>query len=82
MGGGLVTSWIKGPAGKTFKGLVDEMVAGPGEGYLCKILNLGECQTHVRPRYDRFPVNDYISPFYPAIQRLQRLLVAEVRVLS
>ncbi|MBN1904686.1 MAG: radical SAM protein, partial [Deltaproteobacteria bacterium] len=63
MGGGLVTSWIKGPGwNNPFKGLVDEMVAGPGEGYLQSLLHVKDCATHVRPRYDLFPVNEYLSP--------------------
>ncbi|NLD35862.1 MAG: radical SAM protein [Desulfatiglans sp.] len=63
MGGGLITSWMKGPGWRNpFKGLVDEMVAGPGEGYLRGLLNMGISSTHVRPSYDHFSANDYLSP--------------------
>jgi radical SAM superfamily enzyme YgiQ (UPF0313 family) len=63
IGGGLVTSWIKGPGSKNpFKGIVDEMVAGPGEGHLQTLLKIKDCTTHVRPRYDLFSVNEYLSP--------------------
>ena len=63
LGGGLVTSWIKRPGWKNpFAGLVDDMVAGPGEGYIRKLLNIEKCATHARPRYDLFPVNDYLAP--------------------
>jgi radical SAM superfamily enzyme YgiQ (UPF0313 family) len=63
MGGGLVTSWIKGPGwNNPFKGLVDEMVAGPGEGYLRDLLNIDTYPIHISPRYNIFPVNEYLSP--------------------
>ncbi|NLA74567.1 MAG: radical SAM protein, partial [Deltaproteobacteria bacterium] len=63
MGGGLVTSWIKGPGWKnSFKGLVDEMVTGPGEEYLRDLLNIRERAAHVRPQYDLSPGDQYISP--------------------
>ncbi len=64
LGGGLVTSWMKGPAWKNpFSGLVDEMVAGPGERYIRNLAGICECAAdHIRPRYDLFPVNDYLSP--------------------
>jgi len=45
-----------------FTGLVDDMVAGPGEEYIQELLGINDCPTHVRPRYDLFPVNDYLSP--------------------
>ena len=63
LGGGLVTSWMKRPGWENpFAGLVDDMVAGPGEEYIQKLLNIGECSAHVRPAYDLFPVNNYLSP--------------------
>ena len=63
LGGGLVTSWMKRPGWKNpFTGLVDDMVAGPGEGYIRKLLNIEACATHAGPRYDLFPVSDYLAP--------------------
>lgn len=63
LGGGLVTSWVKKPEWENpFAGLVDDMVAGPGEGYIRKLLGIKDSSTHVTPRYDLFPVNDYLSP--------------------
>lgn len=63
LGGGLVSSWMKKPEWKNpFTDLVDDMVAGPGEGYIQDLLGIRESTTHVRPRYDLFPVNDYLSP--------------------
>ena len=63
LGGGLVTSWMKRPEWKNpFSGLVDEMVAGPGEAHIRQMLGLKESLSHVRPRYDIFPVRDYLSP--------------------
>jgi radical SAM superfamily enzyme YgiQ (UPF0313 family) len=63
LGGGLVTSWMKMPGWKNpFAGLVDEMVAGPGEGYIRELLGIKERKTHIRPRYDLFPIDKYLSP--------------------
>jgi len=63
LGGGLVTSWMKIPGWKNpFAGLVDDMVAGPGEGYIRSLTGIAGLPSHVKPRYDLFPVNDYMSP--------------------
>ena len=63
LGGGLVTSWMKKPDWKNpFTDIVDDMVAGPGEGYIRDLLGIQDSKTHVMPRYDLFPVNDYLSP--------------------
>ena len=41
LGGGLVSSWMKGPGWKNpFSGLVDHLVAGPGEMPLLDILGV------------------------------------------
>jgi hypothetical protein len=41
LGGGLVTSWMRRPGwNNPFKGLVDEMICGPGEGPLLQLLGL------------------------------------------
>jgi len=44
LGGGLVTSWLSNPGWRNpFDGLVDNMVAGPGEDPLLDILGLPTC---------------------------------------
>ncbi|MBN1626611.1 MAG: radical SAM protein [Deltaproteobacteria bacterium] len=63
LGGGLVTSWIKRPGWKNpFSGLVDEMVAGPGEEYIRGLLGIDGKDGHCRPVYDQFRLKDYLSP--------------------
>lgn len=63
LGGGLVTSWLKSPGWKNpFSGLVDDMVAGPGEGYLHKLMGIDDCAERIRPRYDQFNLASYMSP--------------------
>ncbi len=72
LGGGLVTSWMKRPHWQNpFKGLVDHLVAGPGEVPLlsligekglkgCRKRRVGE--DHERPNYDSLPMKDYFAP--------------------
>jgi hypothetical protein len=64
LGGGLVTSWMKRPGWRDpFAGLVDHMVAGPGEGPLLELLGVqAAAHRHSVPVYDGLPVNDYLSP--------------------
>jgi hypothetical protein len=63
LGGGLITSWMSVRGWKNpFKGLADEMVAGPGERYLRSLMGMEKTETHVRPSYDLFPLEDYLSP--------------------
>lgn len=63
LGGGLVTSWMKRPGWKNpFSGLVDDMVAGPGEAYIRGLIGRDGDQGHCRPRYDQLYLNDYLSP--------------------
>jgi radical SAM superfamily enzyme YgiQ (UPF0313 family) len=63
LGGGLVTSWLKQPAwDNPFSGLVDGMIAGPGEPYLENLFAIKDCIGHVMPRYDLFPLKQYLSP--------------------
>lgn len=65
LGGGLVTSWLKQPAWKSpFKGLVDGLIAGPGEAYLRDLFDIKDCIGNARPRYDLFPLNQYLSPCF------------------
>ena len=69
LGGGLVTSWLRRPDwANPFEGLVDHLVAGPGEGPLLSILGVErgeERETtgqHNVPDYDPFPLGEYLSP--------------------
>jgi hypothetical protein len=64
LGGGLVTSWMKGPAWKNpFGGLVDHLIAGPGEGPLLELLGVKDiAHTHVTPDYGSLPREEYLSP--------------------
>ncbi len=64
LGGGLVTSWMKGPAWRNpFGGLVDHLIAGPGEGPLLELLGVKEIgQKHVTPDYGSLPREEYLSP--------------------
>jgi hypothetical protein len=64
LGGGLVTSWMRRPGWRNpFGGLVDELVAGPGEGPLAALLGSGAAPDHhVLPDYSSLPLRYYLSP--------------------
>lgn len=64
LGGGLVTSWVKNPGWKNpFSGLVDHIVAGPGEYPLISLLGLDATETRTpRPDYSSLPQEGYLSP--------------------
>jgi hypothetical protein len=70
LGGSLVTSWVKlGTQGllknahpNIFCGLVDEMVAGPGEQKLLELLGVKEGAIDCPPDYSGFPMDRYLSP--------------------
>ncbi|KUG23714.1 hypothetical protein ASZ90_006521 [hydrocarbon metagenome] len=63
LGGSLITSWTKlGADGNTFRGLVDEIVAGAGEKELLKILKVKNGNISYPPDYDNFPIDNYLSP--------------------
>lgn len=64
LGGGLVTSWMKGPAWKDpFGGLVDHLIAGPGERQLLELFGVMELEhRHVVPDYRSLPLQEYLSP--------------------
>ena len=64
LGGGLVTSWVRNPGWKNpFCGLVDDIVDGPGEYPLLKILGKSpiSCQ-HTAPRFSGLPMDEYLAP--------------------
>ena len=64
LGGGLVSSWMKRPGWKNpFDGLVDHLVAGPGEGPLLDLLGKKEIKRNDRaPDYEPLLINNYLSP--------------------
>jgi radical SAM superfamily enzyme YgiQ (UPF0313 family) len=72
LGGGLVTSWMRGPHwNNPFEGLVDHLIAGPGEIPLLSLLNVEGIagdngkrsgENHYRPDYESLPIRDYFAP--------------------
>ena len=64
LGGGLVTSWLKNPRWKnSFFGLVDHLVAGPGEYQLLSLLGLDDMKKEPQmPDYLSLPRDNYFSP--------------------
>ena len=63
LGGGLVTSWMRRPHWKNpFNGLVDHVVAGPGEIPLLSIVNIKHGDLHLTPEYDSLPIRDHFAP--------------------
>ena len=67
LGGGLVTSWMRRPHWQNpFKGLVDHLVAGPGEAPLLSLIGVSNERRlgndHDRPNYDSLPMKDYLAP--------------------
>ncbi|MDD5712109.1 MAG: radical SAM protein [Smithellaceae bacterium] len=62
MGGGLITSWLSSPIfSNPFAGLVDEMIAGPGEEALLRLCGR-EREPGAAPSYRELPLDDYLSP--------------------
>jgi hypothetical protein len=64
LGGGLVTSWMKGCEDRNpFQGLVDHCVAGPGEAFLLELAGIGRIGDRFhRPDYSDFPAANYLAP--------------------
>ncbi len=64
LGGGLVTSWMQRPGWQNpFGGLVDRMIAGPGEGPLLDLAGVAPgSRASGMPAYDLLPLPDYFSP--------------------
>jgi hypothetical protein len=70
LGGGLVTSWMRRPSWRNpFEGLVDNLVAGPGEGPLLSLIGAIKEDSEVLPGINRhipdycsLPMADYVAP--------------------
>jgi radical SAM superfamily enzyme YgiQ (UPF0313 family) len=64
LGGGLVTSWLRRPGWHNpFGGIVDQLVAGPGEEPLLALLGAtADPRQPPLPAYDLLPLSDYLSP--------------------
>jgi radical SAM superfamily enzyme YgiQ (UPF0313 family) len=63
LGGGLVTSWLRRPGWKTpFAGLIDHLIAGPGEYPLLSLFGIEPDAKHSSPYFDDLPLKDYLSP--------------------
>jgi hypothetical protein len=63
LGGGLATSWLSNPDWRNpFAGLVDEMIAGPGEKYLLDMTGFSTSDGHTAPEYTPFRDLPYLSP--------------------
>ena len=64
IGGGLVTSWLRRPDWKNpFVGLVDHLIAGPGESPLLSLFGIKQRDKHFSaPDFGNFPIHNYFSP--------------------
>lgn len=63
LGGGLVSSWVKSPRwGNPFSGLVDHIIAGPGEGPLLDLHGITNKHKYYQPDYESLPLPGYFSP--------------------
>jgi len=63
LGGGLVTSWLRSPTWQNpFRGLIDHLVAGPGEGPLLRLLGIEPGSQPARPSHAGLPLGDYLAP--------------------
>jgi hypothetical protein len=63
LGGGLVTSWMRRSAWKNpFQGLVDDLVAGPGERSLLSVFQREDAVGRYLPDYDGLSKAKYFSP--------------------
>ncbi|MDQ5988551.1 MAG: hypothetical protein CSYNP_04311 [Syntrophus sp. SKADARSKE-3] len=63
LGGSLVTSWMRRPDWRSpFGGLIDEMIAGPGEAPLLQSLGIPSPPPCILPDYGELAGGDYLSP--------------------
>ena len=62
-GGGLITSWLRNPAwDNPFAGLIDHLVAGPGEGPLLELMGVKNNGQHQTPDFQGLPRQGYLAP--------------------
>ncbi|MGD0232240.1 MAG: radical SAM protein [Syntrophorhabdales bacterium] len=63
LGGSLVTSWMGGAARKNpFSGLVDDLVAGPGEAALLSLSGINAAVGPTCPSFGGFNLEGYLAP--------------------
>jgi radical SAM superfamily enzyme YgiQ (UPF0313 family) len=63
LGGSLVTSWMRRPEWRDpFSGLIDHLVAGPGEIPLLALCGRSGPEGEPMPVYGHFPLGEYLSP--------------------
>jgi len=63
LGGGLVTSWVRGLSlNNIFTGIVDELISGPGENQLLSMFDVTNIEDHYQPDYNQFLSYHYLSP--------------------
>jgi hypothetical protein len=63
LGGGLVTTWLRLPAWRNpFAGLVDRLIAGPGEAPLLAMLGAGRPLQKEVPEYRELQALPYLAP--------------------
>ncbi|MFZ5798176.1 MAG: B12-binding domain-containing radical SAM protein [Thermodesulfobacteriota bacterium] len=63
MGGGLVTSWLRNPDwSDPFAGLIDLLVAGPGEDELLRLAGGANLPRKAPPDYSGLPLTEYLAP--------------------
>ncbi|MBE9502950.1 MAG: radical SAM protein [Proteobacteria bacterium] len=63
LGGGLVTSWLRKVYWQNpFFGLVDHLVAGPGEDFLLTLLGVSRSKGYQGHDFDDLPLDQYFSP--------------------
>jgi len=63
LGGGLVTSWKQIPGlGNLFRGLVDDLVAGPGEDALLAMCGATPAEAGAGYDFSSFAWDDYLAP--------------------
>ncbi len=63
LGGGLITTWLRSPNwNNQFSGLIDHLIAGPGEKKLLKLLGCKKQINYFAPDYSDFTSTTYFSP--------------------
>jgi radical SAM superfamily enzyme YgiQ (UPF0313 family) len=63
LGGGLATSWCQRPDWvNPFAGLIDHLVAGPGEAFLLELCGAAPARLQNPPDYTHLPLADYLAP--------------------